>query len=192
MSNKNKNTSFLSKRTKIKKKVSEPSILKSEDENGKRNWTQVFIFVILLYASMSFMNGCFSILDLKAQENDVVAQTQAAEQKKKALENEASYLQTEEAIEKTAREDLNMVKPGEILLTQRNKAASKENTTTEETTTVAQSDMPQTTTDTTQSADTTADTQTQAAADTTADVTQSSEQAAADTSTQDSSQIAAQ
>lgn len=136
------------------------------------------------------MNGCFSILDLKAQENDVVAQTQAAEQKKKALENEASYLQTEEAIEKTAREDLNMVKPGEILLTQRNKAASKENTTTEETTTVAQSDMPQTTTDTTQSADTTADTQ--AAADTTADVTQSSEQAAADTSTQDSSQIAAQ
>lgn len=65
------------------------------------------------------MNGCFSIIDLKAQQNAIVAQTQEAQSKQSDLENEVSYMQTQEAVEKTAREDLKMVKPGEILLTQR-------------------------------------------------------------------------
>lgn len=106
------------------KKESQPSILK-EEAPQKKSWTQILIFVLLIYTSMSFMHGCFSILDLKAQENEVMAQTIKAEQKQKELENEVSYLQTEEAIEKAARNDLHMVKPGEILLVQRDKEAAE-------------------------------------------------------------------
>ena len=35
-------------------------------------------------------------------------------------------MQTKEAVEKTAREDLKMVKPGEILLTQRENSGDKQ------------------------------------------------------------------
>ena len=68
---------------------------------------------------MSFMHGCFAIIDLKAQENVVVAQIREEEVTKESLKSEVSHLKTDEAVEKTAREDLKMVKPGEILLTQR-------------------------------------------------------------------------
>lgn len=95
----------------------QPSILQEEEK--KWNWSQILICFLLVYAGMTFMNGCFSIIDLKAQENAIVAQTQEAETRQSDLENEVGYMQTQEAVEKTAREDLNMVKPGEILLTQR-------------------------------------------------------------------------
>lgn len=78
------------------------------------------------------MNGCFTIIDLKAQQNDIVSQTQEAETQQKAYKNDVSYMQTNEAVEKTAREDLNMVKPGEILLTQRDKNASTDDSTADD------------------------------------------------------------
>lgn len=115
----NKRHQSLSSRLRLQKKSKkdQPSILKEEEE--KWNWTRIAILVVLIYAGMTFMNGCFSIIDLKAQQNAIVAQTQEAQSKQSDLENEVSYMQTQEAVEKTAREDLKMVKPGEILLTQR-------------------------------------------------------------------------
>ncbi|MEE0434681.1 MAG: septum formation initiator family protein [Peptococcaceae bacterium] len=119
----------------------QPSILQEEEK--KWSWTQILVCGILLYAGMIFMNGCFSIIDLKAQENAIVAQTQEAKAQQSDLENEVSYMQTQEAVEKTAREDLKMVKPGEILLTQRenddaettnNDTQEKNQETTQETT----------------------------------------------------------
>ncbi|MEE0512019.1 MAG: septum formation initiator family protein [Peptococcaceae bacterium] len=114
----NKKHNSLSSRLRFQKtKKEQPSILQEEGE--KWNWTRIAILVVLIYAGMTFMNGCFSIIDLKAQQNAIVAQTQEAQSKQSDLENEVSYMQTQEAVEKTAREDLKMVKPGEILLTQR-------------------------------------------------------------------------
>ena len=100
-----------------KAEQAQPSIL--QDEEKKWNWHQILISVLLIYAGVSFMHGCYTIIDLKSQQNAIVAQTRVAEAQKKDLENEVSYMQTQEAVEKTAREELNMVKPGEILLTQR-------------------------------------------------------------------------
>ena len=108
----------LTSRLQMKKQSKEqPAILQEEEK--KWSWTQIAVFIILIYAGMTFMNGCFSIIDLKAQQNTIVAQTQVAQTEQSDLENEVSYMQTKEAVEKTAREDLKMVKPGEILLTQR-------------------------------------------------------------------------
>lgn len=112
-----KNTSLSSRLSRQKAKNEQPSILQEEEK--KWNWSQIIIFVLLLYVGMSFMHGCFAIIDLKAQENVVVAQIRDEKTAQEALKNEVSYLKTDEAVEKTAREDLKMVKPGEILLTQR-------------------------------------------------------------------------
>ena len=95
----------------------QPSILQDEEKHW--NWSRILICILLVYTGVSFMHGCYSIIYLKSQQNAIVAQTQDAEATQKELENEVSYMQTNEAVEKTAREELNMVKPGEILLTQR-------------------------------------------------------------------------
>lgn len=122
-----KKRNALTSRLQFQKKKEQPSILQGEEQ--KWSWTQIMVFIVLIYAGMTFMNGCFSIIDLKAQQNAIVAQTQDAETKQSELENEVSYMQTQEAVEKTAREDLNMVKPGEILLTQRENTDTTQNNT---------------------------------------------------------------
>ena len=115
----------LTSRLQMKKQSNEqPAILQEEEK--KWSWTQIAVFIILIYAGMTFMNGCFSIIDLKAQQNTIVAQTQVAQTEQSDLENEVSYMQTKEAVEKTAREDLKMVKPGEILLTQRENSGDQQ------------------------------------------------------------------
>lgn len=115
----------LTSRLQMKKQSKEqPAILQEEEK--KWSWTQIAVFIILIYAGMTFMNGCFSIIDLKAQQNTIVAQTQVAQTEQSDLENEVSYMQTKEAVEKTAREDLKMVKPGEILLTQRENSGNQQ------------------------------------------------------------------
>lgn len=124
----------LSSRLQAKKQSkNQPTILQEEEK--KWSWTQIAIFLIMIYAGMTFMNGCFTILDLKAQQNQIEAQTQEAQAKQDAYENDVSYMQTQEAVEKTAREDLNMVKPGEILLTQREKTSDSDTEDSTETTT---------------------------------------------------------
>ena len=133
----NKKTPF------TQKKESQPSILK-EEAPQKKSWTQILIFVLLIYTSMSFMHGCFSILDLKAQENEVMAQTIKAEQKQKELENEVSYLQTEEA------------KGGNVLAVGNTESASQTDTTASATTQAQGENSQATTADTTQSAETAA------------------------------------
>ena len=121
----NNNNHKLTSRLQMKKQSKEqPAILQEEDK--KWSWTQIAVFIILIYAGMTFMNGCFSIIDLKAQQNTIVAQTQVAQTEQSDLENEVSYMQTKEAVEKTAREDLKMVKPGEILLTQRENSGDQQ------------------------------------------------------------------
>lgn len=121
----NNNNHKLTSRLQMKKQCKEqPAILQEEEK--KWSWTQIAVFIILIYAGMTFMNGCFSIIDLKAQQNTIVAQTQVAQTEQSDLENEVSYMQTKEAVEKTAREDLKMVKPGEILLTQRENSGDQQ------------------------------------------------------------------
>lgn len=108
-----------------KAKKEQPSILQEEEES-KWSWSWILTCALLIYVCMSFMHGCFSIIDLKEQDNVVVKQIREEEAAQKGLENDVSYLQTEEAVEKIAREDLKMVKPGEILLTRRDNTEKKQ------------------------------------------------------------------
>lgn len=100
----------------------QPSILQHE-ETKRRDWRTLVLGLVIVYASVSFMNGCFSIVQLKAQQNEVISQTREAQAEQQTLQQQADYLETNEAVEKSAREDLQMVKPGEILLSRKENAA---------------------------------------------------------------------
>lgn len=105
-------------RFKKKETQQEATILQTPDKKAS-DWLRFLVIGFVIYISILFMNGCFNIVDLKAQENDVVAKTRQAQLEKEQLLNEVSYMQTDEAVEKIAREDLKMVKPGEIRLAQK-------------------------------------------------------------------------
>lgn len=81
-------------------------------------WNRVLVIVAIVYLLVSFMYGSFSILDLKDQENMIQIETRKALEEQKALQEQIAYLQTEEAVEQIAREQLGMVRPGEVLITQ--------------------------------------------------------------------------
>lgn len=124
MARRKKNSVF----SRFRRKNSEeqqPSILQTEKEK-RWDWRQIAFAFVVVYCSVSFMNGCYSIVDLKAQQNEVLSQTQEAQAEQKTLRQQADYLETKEAVEKSAREDLQMVKPGEILLTRKENAAAQD------------------------------------------------------------------
>lgn len=121
MARRKKNHSFF-RRIRKKDDKNQPSILQNE-EKKRWDWRTIMLGFVIVYCSVSFMNGCFSIVQLKAQQNEVVSQTREAQSEQQRLQQQADYLETNEAVEKSAREDLQMVKPGEILLSR------KENTT---------------------------------------------------------------
>ena len=69
-----------------------------------------------LYVMINLVGGVFSIIDLKHQQAAVQAQLQQAYTDQAELQQKIDYMNTEEAIEKAAREKLGLVKPGEIII----------------------------------------------------------------------------
>lgn len=89
------------------------------------HWKKVIVAGIIGYLLIGFLYGCFSILDLKDQENSIIDAKQQALAEQQALRDQVAYLQTDEAMEMIAREQLGMVKPGEVLITQQTARAEE-------------------------------------------------------------------
>ena len=73
----------------------------------------IFIVVIVLFVvvTMSIKN----VLDLTLEQHELKQENQELQEKKAALEEEFENINDKNYIEKQAREQLNMVKPGEIV-----------------------------------------------------------------------------
>lgn len=83
----------------------------------KRRLTPRFWFVIsglfIAYMAVSYVTGFVQIARIKGEIRQVQAEIDAVEQHNEALREELMYLQSDEYIEKVAREQLGLVKPGE-------------------------------------------------------------------------------
>ena len=82
----------------------------------KMNWRRVLVAGVALYVLCQFVISFSSIVELKKQEAVVEAELEAAYKEQAELEEQIDYMQSEEAIEKTAREKLGLIKEGEILI----------------------------------------------------------------------------
>jgi len=82
----------------------------------KMNWRRVLVAGVALYVLCQFVISFSSIVELKKQEAVVEVELEAAYKEQAELEEQIDYMQSEEAIEKTAREKLGLIKEGEILI----------------------------------------------------------------------------
>lgn len=77
-----------------------------------RFWT-LLVAVFVLYMTVSYATGFIQIWRVKNEIARVRAQIEAIEAHNQALREELAYLQSDEYIEKVAREELGLVMPGE-------------------------------------------------------------------------------
>lgn len=82
-------------------------------------WSKVLFAGLVLYLSICFMTGCYTIVDLKVQENQLTQSRLEAAKQTKEMQREVEWMKTDEAVETIAREELGMVQPGEVLITQK-------------------------------------------------------------------------
>jgi cell division protein FtsL len=69
--------------------------------------------VVLFVVSISLIKSSIQVFKSKGRLDDVQTELSRLESEKKRLEDEIAYKQTDEYIEEKAREDLNLIKPGE-------------------------------------------------------------------------------
>lgn len=79
-------------------------------------WKKVALCFFALYITFNLVGGVFSIIDLKHQQAQVAQQLLEAYSDQAALQQKIDYMNSEEAIERAAREKLGLVKPGEIII----------------------------------------------------------------------------
>ena len=82
----------------------------------KINWRRMILAGFAVYVLCQFIISFSSIMELKKQEAAIEAELEAAYREQAELEEQVDYMQSEEAIEKTAREKLGLIKEGEILI----------------------------------------------------------------------------
>lgn len=82
----------------------------------KVDWKRTAIIIVAVYVVCHFIYGCFSIVDLKQQEKEIANQIETAYEEREQLQENIAYMGSEDAIEKTARERLGLVKEGEYLI----------------------------------------------------------------------------
>jgi len=73
----------------------------------------LLLSALLILASINLVRTTIGILKSSKRLEDAQNEVSLLEQEKVALQKSNEYKKSEEFIEKTAREDLNMVKPGE-------------------------------------------------------------------------------
>lgn len=96
-----------------KKKERLKKSTRDRDIGYRANKTLIIIFVILL--SFVAVKGAISCFELKAQQKEVEQKYASLLSEKEELEETLKYINTPEYVEKTARDMLKMVMPGEIL-----------------------------------------------------------------------------
>lgn len=87
-----------------------------KNEKLQINWRKLTVVIFAAYVFCQCAFGIFDIMELKKQEAELEAELEAAYQEKADLEESIDYMQSEEAIEKAAREKLGLIKEGEILI----------------------------------------------------------------------------
>lgn len=86
---------------------------------GRRRWRvtprfwSLLVAVFALYMSISYVTGFLQIWRVQKEIARVRAQIEAIEAHNQALREELAYLESDEYIEKVAREELGLVMPGE-------------------------------------------------------------------------------
>lgn len=70
--------------------------------------------VYALYMAVSYATGFWQIWRLEAEIRRVEARIASVEAENEALRRQLSYMQSDEYIEKVAREELGLVMPGEV------------------------------------------------------------------------------
>lgn len=80
-----------------------------------RFWLMIFI-LFLVYMAGSYAAGFVQIWRMQNQIAEIKAEITAAESRNDELKDELSYLQSDEYVEKVAREELGLVKPGETAI----------------------------------------------------------------------------
>jgi cell division protein FtsB len=69
--------------------------------------------VLFILLSVSFIKSTFDVLKSKERLDDLNKEVEMLEKEKSEIEEEISYKQTKEYIEEKARNELNLIKPGE-------------------------------------------------------------------------------
>ena len=69
--------------------------------------------ILLFVVSISLIKSSFFVFKSKGRLDDVKNEISKLEDEKKNIEDEIEYKKTQEYIEEKAREDLNLIKPGE-------------------------------------------------------------------------------
>ena len=90
----------------------EASIRRRKEQRRRRRMAYIFVIVLLL-AVTAWMAR--SIVELKAEQRDLEAKQQELEQRKEELKEEQKKMNSDEYVEEQARQQLKMIKPGEIL-----------------------------------------------------------------------------
>ncbi|HKM40133.1 MAG TPA: septum formation initiator family protein [bacterium] len=82
---------------------------------GGRKWGALLLVGLLLYFGYFSWGQIKLMLELKRKISKVEQETVAAQQQFQELEAEIDYLKSDSYIEKVARQELGLVKPGEII-----------------------------------------------------------------------------
>jgi cell division protein FtsL len=86
--------------------------------------------ILLFIVSISLIKSSIQVFKSKGRLDEVNQELSKLEDEKKKLEAEIQYKQTQEYIEEKARNDLNLIKPGEkvyVVVGEENKASSETN-----------------------------------------------------------------
>lgn len=82
----------------------------------KLNVKKMVISFVALYVVCHLLYGTGSIVDLKLQQRQLAQELDAAYTTQTELQSELEYQNSEDAVEKNAREKLGLIKEGEILI----------------------------------------------------------------------------
>lgn len=86
-------------------------------KNGKKiNPKKAIIALVGVYVVCHLLYGGGSILDLKMQQRQLAQDLETAYTEQNNLQANLEYMNSEDAIEKIAREKLGLIKDGEILI----------------------------------------------------------------------------
>lgn len=91
----------------------------------KLNLKQTVITLVAIYVVCHLIYGGSNIVELKSQQRQLASELDAAYSEQVKLQDELEYMNTQDAIEKTAREKLGLIKDGEILVRRLETASSK-------------------------------------------------------------------
>lgn len=86
-------------------------------------WRKVIFTILVVYLGFLFISGCYAIIDLKIQQNELNQSKIEAVEKFNKMTQDVKWMKTNEAVETLAREQLGMVEPGEILVKQQDTKA---------------------------------------------------------------------